>query len=56
MKFETEHVFVCPLCEELNELELREVSPEICRTIPSFGAYVRSGLQVGVTRRTVRSS
>ena len=25
-----------------------KVSPEICRTIPSFGAYGRSGLQVGV--------
>ena len=33
-----------------------KVSPEICRSIPSFGAYERSGLQVGVTRRTVRSS
>ena len=56
MKLETEHVFVCPLCEELNDLELTKVSPEICRTIPSFGAYGRSGQQVGVTRRTVRSS
>ena len=56
MKLETEHVFVCSLCEELNELELRKVSPEICRTIPSFGAYGRSGLQVGVTRRIVTSS
>ena len=27
MKLETEHVFVCPLCEELNELELRESYP-----------------------------
>ena len=36
MKLETEHVFVCPLCEELNDLELRKVSPEICRTIPSL--------------------
>ena len=35
MKLETEHVFVCPLCEELNDLELRKVSPENCRTILS---------------------
>ena len=56
MKLEIEHVFLCPLCEELNDLELRKVSPEVCRTIPSFGAYGRSGQKVGVTRRTVRSS
>ena len=49
MKLEIEHVFVCPLCEELNELELKEVSPEICRTISNFGTYGRSCLQVGVT-------
>ena len=24
MKLEIEHVFVCPLCEELNDLESRE--------------------------------
>ena len=24
MKLETEHVFMCPLCEELNDMELRE--------------------------------
>ena len=33
-----------------------KVTPEICRTIPSFGTYGRSGLQVGITRRNVRSS
>ena len=56
MKLEIEHIFEYPHCKELNNLELREVSPEICRTIPSFEAPERSGLQVGVTRRNVRSS
>ena len=33
-----------------------KLASRFCRTIRSFGEYERSGLQVGVTRRTVRSS
>ena len=34
----------------------RKVSATFCRTIQSFGAYGRSGLQVGIARRIFRST